>query len=70
MKPQKQFALPTMNSIFNYYDAFRRHAFTGPHASWTALAKSLPGKIKRLMEKMFRLNMNVSEFVMMVTQST
>lgn len=70
MKPQKQFALPTMNSIFNYYDAFRRHAFPGPHASQTALAKSRPGKIKRLMEKMFRLNMNMSEFVMMVTQST
>lgn len=52
MKPQKQFALPTMNSIFNYYDAFRRHAFPGPHASQTALEKSLPRKIKRLMEKM------------------
>lgn len=46
MKPQKQFALPTMNSIFNYYDAFRRHAFPEPHASRTALAKSLPGKEK------------------------
>lgn len=30
MTPQKQFALQTMSSIFNYYDAFRRHAFPGP----------------------------------------